>query len=63
MAWTHKNSKGQEYGLHRRDTQLADGRTRTLWYFSRETAGGVDALPAGYTVVEARTGLPLLKKV
>jgi hypothetical protein len=62
MGYTHTNSKGQTYGLHRKVTDLGDGRSRTLYYFSRETAGAIDALPAGYTVVEAKTGLPLLRK-
>ena len=62
MGYTHTNSKGQVYGLHHRITDLGGGKTRILYYFSRETEGAVD-LPAKYTVVEAKTGLPLLRKV
>jgi hypothetical protein len=62
MPYTYTNSKGQIYALHRKDTPLSDGRTRTLHYFSRDLEGAIDELPAGYVVAEARTGMPLLKK-
>jgi len=63
MAFTHTNSKGQLYGLHRRDTDLGNGKSRTLYYFSREMAGAIDELPKGFEVTEAKTGLPLLRKI
>lgn len=62
MGFTFTNSKGQVYGLHRRDTPLADGRTRSLYFFSRQVEDTVDEVPKGYSVVEAKTGLPLLRK-
>ncbi|MBM4408202.1 MAG: hypothetical protein FJ038_06320 [Chloroflexi bacterium] len=63
MSFAYTNSRGQTYVLHRRNAALANGQTRVLHYFSR-TAGpsAIDAVPAGYTVVEAKTGLPLLKR-
>ena len=64
MAFTYKNSRGQTYYLHYKDTT----RT-TLYYFAKtvkpKTADGgpLDAVPAGRAVVESqKTGLPLLKK-
>jgi hypothetical protein len=63
MAFVHTNSKGQAYVLHRRTAEQANGQKRVLHYFSREAGpDAIDALPAGYLVVEAKTGLPLLKR-
>ncbi|MFI5240737.1 MAG: hypothetical protein ACHQUB_03455 [Candidatus Saccharimonadia bacterium] len=64
MAYTHTNSKGQQYLLHQRDVTLKGGRVQRIYFFAREIKeGAIDALPAGYQVVEnARTGLPILKK-
>jgi hypothetical protein len=42
----------------------ASGKERVLFFFSKEIKeGALDAVPAGYTVVEMKTGLPVLKKV
>jgi hypothetical protein len=64
MAFAHTNSKGQQYFLHQRDVTLKGGRVQRIYFFGREAkAGAIDALPAGYIIVEnARTGLPILKK-
>jgi hypothetical protein len=64
MAYAHTNSKGQEYFLHQRDVILKGGREQRIYFFAREVKdGAIDALPAGYIVIEnARTGLPILKK-
>lgn len=64
MAYNHKNSKGQTYILHSKDVILRGGRNQTIYYFAREEKkGALDAVPAGYLVVEnKRTGLPMLKK-
>ena len=64
MAYAHTNSRGQEYLLHQRDVTLKGGRVQRIYFFAREVKeGAIDALPAGYIVVEnARTGLPILKK-
>lgn len=63
MGFTYTNSKGQTYGLHSRTTESSSGGSRTLYYFSKTTDGSIDELPPGYRVVEAKTGLPLLKKL
>ena len=64
MAFTHVNSKGQTYFLHRREVTLKGGRLQTIYFFAREEKDGViDELPEGYIVIEnTKTGLPILKK-
>jgi hypothetical protein len=65
MAFAFKNSKGQTYFLHKNVVKRASGKDTTLFYFSREEKKGaaLDAVPAGYKVVEMKTGMPVLKKV
>jgi hypothetical protein len=64
MAYGFTNSKGVTYYLHNKKTVAASGKERTLFFFSKEVKeGALDAVPAGYTVVEMKTGLPVLKKV
>lgn len=64
MAYSYTNSKGQAYYLHKKDVTLKNGRQQTIYFFARDVrSGSLDAVPAGYTVVEtARTGMPVLKK-
>ncbi len=65
MAYKHVNKKGQDYFLHKRDVTLrGSGKLQTIYFFAKEVKdGSLDAVPAGYTVVENdRTGLPILKK-
>lgn len=64
MAFSHTNSKGQEYYLHQRDVTLKGGRQQRIYFFARDVRdGSCDSLPDGYVVVEnPRTGLPILKK-
>lgn len=64
MAYSHTNSKSQTYYLHMKDVTLKGGRLQRIYFFARDVReGSVDALPAGYVVVEnPRTGLPVLKK-
>ncbi len=56
MGFSYKNSKGQTYYLH--------GKGK-LFYFSKTSkpAEALNAVPAGYKVVEMKTGMPVLKKV
>ncbi len=63
MAYEFTNSKGQKYYLHANTRTSKTGKPRTLYYFSKEKkAAAIDAVPAGYTVAEMATGLPVLKK-
>jgi hypothetical protein len=43
---------------------LKNGRQQTIYFFAREVRdGSLDAVPAGYEVIEtSRTGMPVLKK-
>lgn len=64
MAYSHTNSKGQQYFLHMQDVTLKGGRLQRIYFFARDVReSACDAMPAGYVVVEnPRTGLPVLKK-
>ncbi len=63
MAYSFTNSKGVTYYLHTRKQLAASGKERTLFFFAKEIKeGSMDAVPTGYTVVEMKTGLPVLKK-
>jgi hypothetical protein len=54
MAYSYTNSKGATYYLH------SKGK---MFFFSKEIKeGALDAVPAGYTVVEMKTGMLVLKK-
>lgn len=55
MAYSHTNSKGITYYLH------SNGK---MFFFSKEVKdGALDAVPAGYNVVEMKTGMLVLKKL
>jgi hypothetical protein len=55
MAYAHTNSKGNTYYLH------SKGR---MFFFAKEIKeGALDALPAGYSVNEMKTGMLVLKKI
>lgn len=65
MAYSQKNSKGQEYFLHSKNVTLKGGRQQVIYYFARaiNKECALDAVPATMMVSEnARTGLLLLKK-
>lgn len=54
MAYAHTNSKGATYYLH------SNGK---MFFFSKEIKeNALDAVPAGYDVVEMKTGMLVLKK-
>jgi hypothetical protein len=63
-VFTAVNSKGQLYFLHSKDVTLKGGRLQRLYFFARDVRdGAVDALPAGYVVLEnPRTGLLVIAK-
>ena len=55
MAYAHTNSKGNTYYLH------SNGR---MFFFSKEIKdNALDAVPAGYNVVEMKTGMLVLKQI
>jgi hypothetical protein len=57
MAYSHKNSKGQTYWLHIRET----AKGAKLFFFSKDEKDSSD-LPDIYQVIEGPTGLPMVKK-
>ena len=64
MAFSFTNSKDRTYFLHKKDTELKNGRTQTIYFFAKEVkeAGSLEAVPSGYIVSESKNGLPVLKK-
>jgi len=64
MAYEFTNSKGVKYYLHFKDVNLKGGRVQRIYFFARDVRpGSLDAVPAGYVVMETeRTGMPILKK-
>jgi hypothetical protein len=65
VAFSHKNSKGQEYFLHSKEVTLKGGRLQKIYYFARavDAPFALDALPEDREISEnPRTGLPLLRK-
>jgi len=64
MAFSFTNKKGVTYFLHSRSNPTKTGKTRTLFFFAKEKKAGVlEAIPAGYKVIETPNGLPVLKKI
>ena len=64
MAYEFKNKKGVTDYLHSREVELRGGKKQTIDDFARDVRpGALEAVPAGYKVVEtAKTGMPILKK-
>lgn len=64
MAYSFTNSKGNTYYLHSTTRTLKSGKEQTLYFFAKQVKdeGSLDAVPAGYNVVESKNGLPVLKK-
>ncbi len=64
-AYSYTNKKGQTYYLHTREVTLKNGRKQTIYFFARDVRDkmALDAVPAGYMVIEtSRTGMPVLKR-
>lgn len=64
MVYSRVNARGQRYYLHSREVELRNHRTQRIFFFAKKIKdGALNALPAGYEVVEnKRTGLPVLRK-
>ena len=57
------NSKGTTYYLHKHTSELKGGGTRSIYYFSKTKGENyIEDMPEGYHLVEAKSGLPVLKK-
>jgi hypothetical protein len=63
-AFSYTNAKGQQYYLHSKDVTLKNGKKQRIFFFARDVrAGSLEAVPAGYKVMEtSRTNMPVLKK-
>lgn len=65
MAYSVKSKKsGKTYYLHSKEVKLKGDRKQRIFYFAGEEGkDALNALPAGYEVMEnKRTGLPMLRK-
>jgi hypothetical protein len=65
MAYSVKSKKsGKMYYLHSKEVELAGNRKQRIYYFAgKAEKNALDALPAGYEVIEnSKTGLPMLRK-
>lgn len=64
MAYSHTNSKGVTYYLHKKEVTLRGGKLQTIYYFAKdERPEAIDELPEGYMVVEnPRNGFLTLKR-
>jgi len=64
MAYKFTNSKGKEYFLHVKTVKRASGKETELFYFATDVRKGqeVEKVPAGKSVIELASGLPVLKK-
>lgn len=64
MAYEFQTTRGVTYYLHHKETTLKNGQPATLYFFAKtvKDEGALDAVPAGYEVVELRNGLPVLKR-
>lgn len=64
QPFAFRNSKGATYILHSQVTKLKNGGEQTIFYFAKEAKpNALTAVPAGYEVKEAKSGLPVLKKI
>ena len=65
LAYQYTNNKGNQYYLHGMEVTLrGSGKKQRIFFFAKDVrAGSLDAVPAGYEVVEnKRTGLPVLRR-
>ena len=58
MAFEHTNSKGNKYYLH--SSEAKNGQR--LFFFSKDSNGGIDKPPEYKVIENPKTGLPMLKK-
>ena len=64
MAYSHTNSKGVTYYLHKKDVTLRGGKQQTIFYFAKdERPEAINEIPAGMEVVEnPRNGFLTLRR-
>jgi len=64
MAFSTTNSKGTTYYLHANKRTSKAGKEIVMYFFARDVRPDkeVKEMPAGYELIEMKTGLPALKK-
>lgn len=66
MAYSHVNSKGVKYYLHKKEVTLRGGKPQVIYFFTKDAEGGKGTpcdLPEDRMVVEnERNGFLTLKK-
>ncbi len=65
MAFSKVNSKGTTYYLHANERETKAGKKYKMYFFARDVRPEkeINELPAGYEIIEMKTGLPALKKL
>lgn len=59
MVFKYKNKAGEIWYLH-----MKIGRGGNLiFYFNKDPIDALEDIPPGYVVVEAKNGVPMLKKI
>lgn len=65
-AYSHTNSKGVTYYLHKKDVTLRGGKSQTIYFFAKvekNDKGEPTDLPSGYEVTEnPRNGFLTIRK-
>ena len=58
------NKTGKVWYLHTKVVELRSGKKQSIFFFSHDAKGCLDALPHGYEIkwIE-KTGMPVLKKI
>ena len=66
-AYSHTNSKGVTYYLHKKDVTLRGGKQQTIYFFAKSDKGAKGdptGLPEGFEVTEnPRNGFLTVKKI
>ncbi|HEX6258994.1 MAG TPA: hypothetical protein VFZ48_05940 [Candidatus Saccharimonadales bacterium] len=66
-AYSHTNSKGVTYYLHKKDVVLRGNKSQTIYFFAKVEKGAKGEpteLPEGYEVTEnARNGFLTIRKI
>ena len=55
MSYIHKNKKNQTYYLN--------NKGKLFWFSKKKGKYTIDSLPEDYKVLEAKSGLPFIKKI
>lgn len=62
--YQYTNGRGRAYFLNQTVWTTKHGREMTTFFFSKEADDRtIAAIPAGHEIVEAKNGLPILRKI